>query len=64
MNTTSKFKVELVAAVASVVTGTLLGEGDFMRNLVSGIFSAIVMVVLIEILYKFKKKPEKKTDKQ
>ena len=64
MNITSKFKVELVAAVASVVTGTLLGEGHFMRNLVSGIVSAIVMVVLIEILYKFRKKPEKKTDKQ
>ena len=54
-----KLKIEIVVAVASVVTGVLLGEGDFARNLVSGITTAIVAVLLTEIWFRYKNNKDK-----
>lgn len=55
MEKKQKLKIEIIAALASVLTGVILGEKDFERNLISGIVSAIVMVLAIEFWYKIKK---------
>lgn len=50
-----KIMLEIVAGLAALLAGTLMGEGDVVRNLISGVVSAVVVVLVTEWLVKIKK---------
>lgn len=53
--TKKKLAAETIAALSAVIVGVIMGEGNFWRNLISGIIAAIVIVFTMEWYLKRRK---------